>query len=299
MISVIVANYNNQEYISDCLNSVLAQTFKNVEVIIVDDASTDDSLRIIKDYMMKYPNIVKGIFNSDNYGVARTRHKGILQAVGDHITTLDSDDYYYDDQKLAKEIELVRYYKKKHNKDICSYSNAIFVNKEKKIISPMGTSKNLKEGNLITNFLTRSSLIPINFLVKKSAYFEVAGYDFGLVTHEDWDLKIRLAEKYEFYFTGITGTAYRRHRSGLSSKPHLLRSRNLWRVFFKNIHLIPKENRKKVKKGFYSFMVKRDQDYIDSTKKTISGEGFGWIKKMAIHFKKINMILFRIKEKFF
>jgi glycosyltransferase involved in cell wall biosynthesis len=263
LLSVIVPNYNNSAWIRDCLNSILEQTYKNLEIIVADDCSTDDSPYILSKYETNYPNIVRCIYHNKNSGVSYNRHSGILLSKGEYITTIDSDDYYYDSRKIEKEMKLILKYKKKRNKDICSFSNAVLVKEDKTFIAVRGTPETLKEGNLLSKFLMRSCEIPINYICLKSAYFLVGGYDFRLKTHEDWDLKIRLSDKFEFYYTGISGTAYRTHNKGLSSTSHKLRTKNLIRVFRKNIDLI--ENapaRKTVEDTFNTFMKKRDLYYL-------------------------------------
>jgi glycosyltransferase involved in cell wall biosynthesis len=121
-LSVIVANYNKSPYIRECLDSILNQTYKQLEIIIFDDCSTDGSLQIIREYEKSFPGVVQEFFSPVNRGVDRIRHEAILQASGDYITTLDSDDYYYDPQKLAKEIELIAHHKKRTGKDIMAFN---------------------------------------------------------------------------------------------------------------------------------------------------------------------------------
>ncbi len=259
VLSVIVANQNNERFIRECLDSVLAQTFKDFEIIISDDCSTDSSPAIIREYEKKNPRIVKGIFSAMNMGVARTRHEAILEAGAEYIVTLDSDDYYHNTLKLEKEMELVSLYKEKTGEDIMAYSNIAQVTENKTSLGLMGNSKNLKEGMIVNEILGRSCMIPRDFVMKKSAYFDVGGYDPGLSTHEDWDLKIRLAARFNYYYTRRSGISYRRHAGGLSALPHPIRTENLWKVFQKNIHLIPTEEKQAVTTAFTSFMAKREE----------------------------------------
>lgn len=268
LLSVIVANYNNQAYIGECLDGILAQTFKDLEIIVSDDASRDNSPETIRQYEAKYPGIVKGIFSTVNRGVAQTRHDAILQAQGDYITTLDSDDYYYDAHKLEKEMALITHYKETTGDDIIAYSDIAFVKSDKTLIRLQGKSEPVKEGHIFGEIISRSCMIPRDFILKRSAYFDVGGYDFRFRTHEDWDLKIRLAAKYPFYYTNATGTAYRRDSGGLSGISYHRRTRNLWKVFFKNIPLIPPLIRNNTAKTFTHFMVRRDRDYLGAPHKT-------------------------------
>lgn len=244
MLSVIVANCNYRSYLRDCLDSILEQTYKKIEIIVYDDGSTDDSPIIIKEYEKKYPDIVKGFFLNEKRGVGTTRHEAISNASGEYITTLDSDDFYYDRLKLEKEMELIYHYKEKKNKEIIAYSNIMLVNGDKNLMAVWGNQENLKQGNLLYEIITRTCMIPRDFIINRNAYFNVGGYDDRFTIYEDWDLKIRLAAKYEFFYTGINGTAYRRHGTGLSSLPIPENIRWLKKVFKKNLNLLDKTQKK-------------------------------------------------------
>lgn len=104
--SVIIANYNSEKWISKCLNSVLEQTYKNYEVIIVDDVSTDNSINIIENYMNKFPiKLIKLEKKAYNGGA---RNIGVKEAKGDYIIFMDCDDWLHSNQcfmEISKEID--------------------------------------------------------------------------------------------------------------------------------------------------------------------------------------------------
>jgi glycosyltransferase involved in cell wall biosynthesis len=254
LLSVIVANYNYGAYIRECLEGILGQSFKHLEIIVFDDCSGDDSPRIIREYEEKYPGVVTGIFSPVKRGVARARHEAILKARAEYITTLDSDDYYYDQQKLAKEMALLSHYKESTGKDIIAFSNIALVRDDKSLIRLQGTPGNIKEGKIFKEIITRSCMIPRDFIMKKDAYGEVGGYNSRFLIYEDWDLKIRLAQRYEYYYTGITGIAYRRHGTGLSSLPISENFKWLRKVFNSNIKRVPKAEKKEITSGFKNFV---------------------------------------------
>lgn len=91
-VSVIVPVYNSEQELRDCLDSLVEQTEKDIEIIVIDDASTDNSPEIEAEYQKKYPN-VKVYRNERNLGQSETRNRGIELAGGDYIAFLDSDDY--------------------------------------------------------------------------------------------------------------------------------------------------------------------------------------------------------------
>ncbi|MBP3262937.1 glycosyltransferase family 2 protein [Pseudobutyrivibrio sp.] len=90
-ISVVISTYNAQNYISECLDATLNQTYTNLEVIIVDDGSEDDTLSILQSYASKDSRIT--LFRHSNKGVSTTRNKGIQNATGEYIVFFDADDY--------------------------------------------------------------------------------------------------------------------------------------------------------------------------------------------------------------
>ncbi len=91
-LSVIIPIYNVADFLPRCINSVLLQTASDLEIILVDDCSTDDSRQICDDFATKYSNI-KVIHREKNGGLSEARNTGIQSATGDYITFLDSDDF--------------------------------------------------------------------------------------------------------------------------------------------------------------------------------------------------------------
>ena len=92
-ISVIVPSYNSERYISRCLNSLINQTYKNLEIIVVDDCSTDNSYQIVKEFQNKHNNIIS-LRNENNKKTFETRRVGMKAATGDYIGFCDSDDFH-------------------------------------------------------------------------------------------------------------------------------------------------------------------------------------------------------------
>lgn len=91
-ISIIVPVYNVENYLPKCLDSLVDQTYENVEILVVDDGSKDESGKIIKNYAGKYPEKIKA-FTKENGGLSDARNFGLDRATGDYIGFVDSDDY--------------------------------------------------------------------------------------------------------------------------------------------------------------------------------------------------------------
>lgn len=91
LISVIVPIYNSEEHLRKCINSILKQTYKNTEIILVNDGSTDSSLQICNDFALKDSRV--RVINKINGGVSSARNLGIISSRGSYLTFIDSDDY--------------------------------------------------------------------------------------------------------------------------------------------------------------------------------------------------------------
>ena len=91
-VSIIVPIYNTEKYLIKCLDSLVNQTLTDIEILLINDGSTDNSQKIIDEYVKKYPNICR-CFRQENSGQACARNVGINSARGDFIAFVDSDDY--------------------------------------------------------------------------------------------------------------------------------------------------------------------------------------------------------------
>ena len=90
-VSIIVPVYNSQDYLKDCIESLIKQTLRPIEILCIDDGSTDDSGRILKEYAERYPEI--SVIWQSNRGVSAARNTGLAAARGQYVYYLDSDDY--------------------------------------------------------------------------------------------------------------------------------------------------------------------------------------------------------------
>lgn len=117
-ISVIVPIYNMEKYLEKCLDSLVNQTLKNIEIIAINDGSKDNSINILKKYEKQYKNIK--VYDNENQGISKTRNFGIEKATGKYISFIDSDDYV--DEKM---FEIMYQKAEKDDLDIvvCDYYN--------------------------------------------------------------------------------------------------------------------------------------------------------------------------------
>ena len=94
-VSIIIPIYNQEHLLSKCVDSIINQTYKDLEVLLINDGSTDDSLKIMREYAKKHNFI--SCYTHKNHGVSYTRNRGLSLATGDYITFVDPDDYLEED----------------------------------------------------------------------------------------------------------------------------------------------------------------------------------------------------------
>ncbi len=130
---MIVPVYNKEKTLARCLDSLLQQDYKNIEIIVVDDKSTDDSKKVIEYYQKKYPAKIKASFNKKNSYIGKTRNMGLSLATGDYIGFVDSDDYVKKDMYSTyiafmeeHDLDIVSGYYEKVGKEEGLFKNTYF-----------------------------------------------------------------------------------------------------------------------------------------------------------------------------
>lgn len=192
LISVIIPTYNREETLSKAINSVLEQTYKNWELIIVDDASTDHTDSLIKQYNDLR---IKYFRNVDNQGANYCRNLGAKYARGEFLAFLDSDNYWLP-QKLEKEIM-----------EIEGTQNTI-VFCQCKIIDTK--NKNISREVYISSDDIPSLLVERNVidtsaaLISHKNFEEIGGFDIYMPRFQDWEFFFRAANLYNFNFKFIS-----------------------------------------------------------------------------------------------
>ena len=172
-ISIIIPCYNQEKYISECLDSVIAQTFQDWEAIVIDDGSTDNSLNIIQEYHKKYPEKIR-ILSQKNQGVVTARNKAIEQAAGEYIFPLDGDDLITPDclEKLWQAMESKK-------GDIITFRVKYFGKRTEEMLLPLPNKRYMCKDNCLVNAA----------LFRKKDFLKTGGYDPAFnIALEDYDL---------------------------------------------------------------------------------------------------------------
>jgi glycosyltransferase involved in cell wall biosynthesis len=225
-IAVIVANRNNGRFLAQCLDSIIGQTHEPAEILVVDDASTDTSLEVLAPYARD--GVIKLIRNQTQQGVSAARALAMRRSSASYLTTLDSDDYYHGNDKLAAEAALLGSAGGRR----IAFSDVLRVDESGKPLALVSASRKIREGDLSFRIPHLSGFIPRDYLVSREDYFGAGGYDPALHLYEDWDLKIRLSRRCTWHFTGTVGTAYRSNPLGLSRAPRPQHIDAMRRIFW-------------------------------------------------------------------
>lgn len=190
-VSVIIPTYNRADYVCEAIDSVLAQTFQDIEVIIVDDGSTDRTQEVLEAYEDRIR-----VYRQDNAGVSAARNKGIELAYGDWIAFLDSDDRWLP-EKLQRQMAFIA-----AHPDVVGHTvNSKFVNlpdeKADNSFANCGFFPEKEEDVLTRPFLTQlvhsSVAMPPAFMCRKEAAVRAGLFDTRLSISEDYDFLCRMA----------------------------------------------------------------------------------------------------------
>ncbi|MBC2709801.1 MAG: glycosyltransferase family 2 protein [Desulfosarcina sp.] len=192
-VSVIIPTYNRAKFLGAAIRSALTQTYSDIEIIVSDDKSTDQTREVVEGF--KDPR-VKYVRNKGNKGPSATRNTAILSSEGEYIAFLDDDDEWLPD-KLQCQIEVLD----KSPTNICGvYTNRLFIEKTTgKILSDNPGTKRLR-GNLLNQLIVKSPISTPTVVIKKKYLDEVGLFDETISYMEDYDLWIRLSMNWDFEY---------------------------------------------------------------------------------------------------
>lgn len=222
-ISVVLASYNGSKYINEQIDSILSQSFKDFELICVDDLSTDNTVNILKEYENKYPNIVFVYKNEINIGSRLTFAKGVELAQGQFIAFADQDDYWHPNKLEVLYNEII-----KNDTLAFVYSNSELVDEHLDTIqtSTFGRETVFLNGKDFYQVINDNTIMGCSMLIradfaKKSLPFPTKGF------HHDWYLAIMaLGFSMEIKYIDQILFKYRRHSNNQVNKKRIGSSQN-------------------------------------------------------------------------
>jgi glycosyltransferase involved in cell wall biosynthesis len=227
-VSVIIPSYNSAKFLPETLKSVFDQTYKNIEIILIDDGSTDETLSVIR----PYKNMLKYVFIENSGGPAKPRNIGVSMAASAYISSLDSDDRFYP-SKIEHSLRLLNerpeiglvfnnFEKKCPNKEMATklhirkdsiiwklalhevYENSYIIPKEKAFV-----------GLLQNNFIGTSGVV-----TRKKVLTKIGGFDENVTTGglEDRDMWLRISKNYDIGYIDKVLHAYEIRKNSVSRR---------------------------------------------------------------------------------
>jgi glycosyltransferase involved in cell wall biosynthesis len=209
LVSVVIPTYNRAEYIAETIESVLQQTYSNLEVIVIDDGSTDDTANVVAAFAPK----VRYVWQ-ENSERGASRNHGLRLASGDYIAFLDSDDLWLPD-KVASDLEIIA-----PDPGIgVVYTDSLQIDaagRELRIVRAAGPSGDVTSDLLLRNFVSMGC-----HLVRTEAIRSIDGFreERELAGAEDWEMWVRLSLATRFAYNPVATTKIRTHDQNTMTNP--------------------------------------------------------------------------------
>ncbi|OGH95891.1 MAG: hypothetical protein A2039_03190 [Candidatus Melainabacteria bacterium GWA2_34_9] len=218
-ISIIMPSYNYADLITEAINSVIIQTYKDWELIIVDDGSKDNSLEVINQYVQKYPNIKLFTHNNnENKGLKETIKLGLEKCSGKYIAFLESDDYWKDDY-LSKKIDIFN-----QNPDVKLVFNSVNLFGDEKLITDFKKRfkihyKDIDEMNLsyfrpediAHYFMVMNMIASFSCTMIEKTALQECNFETPREAWLDWWLYTQIVFKHPIYYINEKLTYWRKH----------------------------------------------------------------------------------------
>jgi len=192
-VSVVIPTYNYAKHISGAVDSVLAQTYHDYEIIVVDDGSTDDT----REVLASYGDSISVVYQ-ENGGVSSARNQGVLAASGEFIAFLDADDRWVP-EKLEKQVAFMD----ANPQFVMSYTDMSHVAGDR-LVNKSYLHENgyhhFGSGRIYEQILQEGFIFTPTVLIKKACFQEVGLFDPFLATCQDVDMWLRIADRFELGF---------------------------------------------------------------------------------------------------
>lgn len=206
-VSVIITTYNCAKYIGQSINSVLDQTYKDYEIVVVDDGSNDNTREVLEPFMDK----IKYIYQN-NKGTPAARNKGVLNASGEFVAFHDADDVWYP-FKLERQMKYLE-----ENNEAFVYSKMIIKNLSGHVL---GYKPNIKKEYIYPYVIPN---IPYPTVVmKKNSFSEIGLFDCNVLYMSDFELFFRFSRKFKLHYIDEVVGIYRKHDFNTTSNKNELK----------------------------------------------------------------------------
>lgn len=218
LVTVIITTYNRADFIKKTLDSIGNQTYKNIEIIVVDDGSSEEIALKIKDICLEFSKCK--YYWKSNTGQADSRNFGIKKAKGEFIGFCDDDDYWVLD-KLQKQITLLENY---NSFDIVT-GDIGFVDKEGTVLDSIKSHRGYNHGRVFEHLLTHNRTSSVTPLLRKNVFEKTGLFNPKFTIAEDWDFWRRASYYHAFYAQNEIMAYVRIHGGNMTYKQETIYER--------------------------------------------------------------------------
>ena len=248
LVSVIIPTFNRETTIKRAIDSVISQSYSNIEVIVVDDNSNDRTAEIMEQYSNS--SHINYIRLKKNIGGAAARNVGIKHSKGSYIAFQDSDDEWLE-SKLEKQMNV---FQKKKSVDVV-FSKIIRISEEKRSIFPKSDISEVEDAH--TSFLKENYIGTPSAIIKKEKLDQIEGFDESLPRLQDWDLFIQLSKFCTFFMVDeVLCNAYLQSNSITQNKKALIETLKIFDKKYKDsVEALSREDKAGVYEKYGSLLV--------------------------------------------
>ena len=216
LVTMIVLCYNQSRFVVETLESVKAQTYKNTQLIIVDDCSTDDSVAVIDRWLQENQIECTFIRHQKNQGICKSLNEALAVATGKYVSLVASDDVWLPD-KIDHQVAIMASQPETVG---VLYSDAFQMDEHGHPLPGMFITTHRKlpqmpQGQILNTLLEGNFIPGMTVLIRRSCYDAVGLYDENL-PWDDWDMWMRIARHYSFVYSPTPSAKYRHHQKSLS-----------------------------------------------------------------------------------
>lgn len=228
LVSVICLCYNHERFVEASIRSVIEQTYPNIEIIVVDDHSTDSSVREIENLQKEYP-LIKFYPLKENVGNCKAFNIGLANSTGDFIIDLASDDLLLAD-RVSKGVIALNNAGESYGVNFC---NAAIINAESIILNhfyPIDqngrANATFPQGDLYVDLIKRYFICSPTMLIRREVFTKLNGYDEELA-YEDFDFWVRSARDFNYCFTDEVLVQKRKLKGSMSERQYQRKSEQM------------------------------------------------------------------------
>lgn len=209
LVSVLISAYNHAQYVEKTIDSIMQQTYRNFELLVIDDGSQDETASVLRKCEEKWGRSFL-VESQANMGVCKTANKLLGLAKGEYITWIGSDDWM-----LPEKLELQVNYLNLHPEAGVVHSDCYLYKEKKNRLIKNVRRGHVPSGWIFNDLLAGNFITACSAMIRSECYERVGFYDDSLVV-EDWDMWFRMAKEFEIHYMDVPTVVYRLHGKNTS-----------------------------------------------------------------------------------